>query len=99
MQQKNLSPVQLPTMTKDTDGQLKLAPKVVDVVEQANRKICVTPLRCNGEKPESSYASSIIRTEEGGREFSTNCLCKYELEELIYLLDIMNSVYDKVFTN
>ena len=34
----------------------KLAHKVVDVVDRANRKICVTLLRYNVDKPESSYA-------------------------------------------
>ena len=38
------------------DEQLKLAHKVVDVVDLANRKICVTLLRYNVDTPESSYA-------------------------------------------
>ena len=38
------------------DEKLKLARKVIDVVEQANRKISLTLLRYNVEKPESSYA-------------------------------------------
>ena len=53
MQQKALL---IPTMSKDMDEQLKLAHKVVDVVNRANRKICVTLLRYNVDKPESSYA-------------------------------------------
>ena len=40
-----LTLVLLPTMTKDMNEQLKLAHKVVDVVDQANRKVCVTLLR------------------------------------------------------
>ena len=43
--EENLSPVLLPTMSMDMDEQLKLAHKVVDVVDRANRKICVTLLR------------------------------------------------------
>ena len=43
-------------MSKDMDEQLKLAHKVVDVVDGANRKICVTLLRYSVDKPESSYA-------------------------------------------
>ena len=54
--EENLTPVLIPTMSKDMDEQLKLAHKVVDVVDRANRKICVTLLRCNVDKPESSYA-------------------------------------------
>ena len=43
--EKKLTPVLIPTMSKDMDEQLKLAHKVVDVVDRANRKICVTLLR------------------------------------------------------
>ena len=43
-------------MSKDMDEQPKLAHKVVEVVDPANRTICVTLLRYNVDKPESSYA-------------------------------------------
>ena len=52
----SLSPVPIPTESKNMDEQLKLAHKVVDVVDRANRKICVTLLRKNLDKLESSYA-------------------------------------------
>ena len=39
----NLPPVLTTTMSEDMDEQLKLARKVVDVVDRANRQICVTP--------------------------------------------------------
>ena len=70
-----LTPMLTPTMSKDMDEQLKLAHNVVDVVDRANRKICVTLLRCNVDKPESSYACPINCKEEGGREVLTSCLC------------------------
>ena len=54
--EKNLTPVLIPTMSKDMDEQFKLAHKVVDVVDRTNRKICVTLLRYNVDKPESSHA-------------------------------------------
>ena len=54
--EESLTPVLIPTMSKDMDEQLKLAHNVVDVVGRANRKICVTLLRYNVDKPESSYA-------------------------------------------
>ena len=62
----NLTPVLIPTMYKDMDDQLKLAHKVVDVVDQANRKIGVTLLRYNVDKRESSYAQvqSVARKKE-----------------------------------
>ena len=40
-----LIPVLIPTLSKDIDEQLKLAHKVVDIVDRAKRKICVTLLR------------------------------------------------------
>ena len=52
----NMSPLLKPALSKDMDEQLKLAQKVVDVVDRANKKICVTLLRYNVDKPESSYA-------------------------------------------
>ena len=54
--EENLTPVLIPTMSRDMDEQLKLAHKVVDVVDRTNRKICVTLLRYNVDKRESSYA-------------------------------------------
>ena len=54
--EENLTPVLIPTISRDMDEQLKLAHKVVDVVDRTNRKICVTLLRYNVDKPESSYA-------------------------------------------
>ena len=54
--EENLTPVLIPTMSKDMDEQLKLAHKTVDQADRANRKICVTLLWYNVEKPESSYA-------------------------------------------
>ena len=75
--EENLTPVLIPTMSKDMDEQLKLAHKVVVVVDRANRKICVTLLRYNVDKPESSYAQvRLFAKEEGRREPSTSCLCE-----------------------
>ena len=82
------------------DEQLKLAHKVVDVVDRANRKICVTPLRYNMDKPESSYAQvGLFAGKKEDEKFQQVVYLKYKLEEFIYLLDVMNSVYDKVITN
>ena len=54
--EESLAPVLMPKMSTDMDEQIKLALKVVDVVDRANRKICVTLLRYNVDKPESSFA-------------------------------------------
>ena len=53
---EKLSPVLIPTLSEDMDEQLKLAHKVVNVVDRANRTICETLLRYSVDKPESSYA-------------------------------------------
>ena len=54
--EENLTPVLIPTISKDMDEQPKWAHKLVVVVDRANRKICVTLLRYNVDKIESSYA-------------------------------------------
>ena len=91
--EENLTPVLIPTMSKGMDEQFKLAHKLVDVVDRANRKICVTLLQYNVDKPESSYAQ--VRFFAGKKEdekFQQIVCVKYKLEEFIYLLDVMNSV-------
>ena len=56
--EENLTPVLIPRMSKDMDEQLKLAHKVIEIVDRANRKICVTLLRYNVGKLESSMLKS-----------------------------------------
>ena len=82
------------------DEQLKLAHKVVDVVDRANRMICVTLLRYNVDMPESSYAQVRLfaRTKED-EKFQQVVYVSYKLEEFVYLVDVMNSVYNKVISN
>ena len=81
------------------DEQLKLAHKVVDVVERANRKIWVTLLRYNVDKPESSYAQlRLFGRKKEDEKFQKVVYVNYKLEEIICLLDVMKSVYDKAFT-
>ena len=106
MQQKtllegeNLTPVLVHTMSKDMGEQLKLAHKVIEVVDRANRKVCVALLRYNVDKPESSYAQVLLfARKKEDEKFQQVVYVKYKLEEFIYLLDVMNSVYDKVITN
>ena len=50
-----LPPVQVKLLTKDIEEQLKFSHKVVEVVDrpQPHRKVCVTMLRYNVEKPET----------------------------------------------
>ena len=98
--EENLTPVLIPKMSKDKDEQLKLANKVVDVVDRAKRKIFVTLLWCYVDKLESSHAQvQLVARKKEDEKFQQVVYVKYILEEFIYLLDVMNSVYDKVNTN
>ena len=98
--EENLSTVLIPTTSKDMDEQLKQAHKVVDVVDRANRKICVTLLRYNVEKLESFYAQvQLFGRKKEDEKIQQIVYVNYKLEELIHLLDVMVSVYDKVITN
>ena len=98
--EETLTPVLTPTTSKDIDEQLKLAHKVVDVEDRASRKNCVTLLRYNLDKPESSYAHVRLcaRKKEDGK-FQQNVSVQYKLEEIKCLLDVMNSVFNKVITS
>ena len=56
LREQNLSPLLQSTLSKDTEEQLKLVHKVIDVVDRPNRRICVTLLRYKVDHPETSYA-------------------------------------------
>ena len=82
------------------DEQFKLAHKVIDAAEWANEKVCVTLLRYNAEKPESSYAHiRIFAMKKEDQKLRQIVFKNYELEEFIYLLDGLISVFDKKTTN
>ena len=97
--EQNLSSLLIPTMSKHKNEQLKLAHKVIDIVDQAEIKICVTLLRYSLEKPESSFAqvqfSALKKVDE---KFQQIIFVHYQLEEFISLLDVMKSVHEKFFT-
>ena len=98
--EENMTTVLIPTMSRNMDDRLKQAHKVVDVVDGANRKICVTPLRYNVEKPESSFAQvQIFARKKEEEKFQQIFYVIYKLDDFIYLLDVMDSVHDKDITN
>ena len=100
LREQNLSPVLQSTLSKDMEVQLKLVHKVVDVVDCPNRRISVTLLRYKVDNPETSYAQVCLfgrATEED--KLQKNVYVNYKLDEFVYLFDVMNSVYDKVFAN
>ena len=94
--EESLTPVLIPTMSRDLDEQLKLAHKVVDVVDRKNKKICVTLLRYNVDNSESSYAQvRLFARKKEDEKFQQVVYVNYKLEEFIYLFDVMNSVMIK----
>ena len=100
LEDKILTPVPIPTMYRDMDEQLKLTHKVVDVVDRTNRKICVTLLRYNVEQFHSFYAQvRLFARKKEAEKFQQVVYVNCKLEEFIYLLDVMNSLYDKIITN
>ena len=95
-----MSPVLQSTLSKDMEEQLKLVHKVIDVVDRSNRKICVTLLRYKVDNPETSYAQvRLFRRKNEEEKFQQIVYVNYRLDEFVYLLDVMNSVYDKVIAN
>ena len=93
----NLPPVQVKLLAKDMEEQLKLTHKVVD---RPHRKICVTMLRYNVEKSETSYVQvRLFGIRKDEENFNQIVYVNYKLEEFIHLLDVINFVYDKVIAN
>ena len=100
LREQNLSPLLQSTLSKDMEEQLKLVHKVIDVVDRPKRRICVTLLRYKLDNPQTSYAQVRLfgrRKEE--EKFQQIVFVNYKLDEFVYLLDVMNSVYDKVIAN
>ena len=100
LREENLSPVFQSRLCKDMEEQLKLVRKVIGVVDRPNRKICVTLLRFRADNPDTSYAQVRLfgrKTEE--EKFQQILYVNCRLDEFIYLLDVMKSVYDKVIAN
>ena len=100
LREQNLPPVLQTTLSKDMEEQLELVHKVIDVVDCRNRRICVTLLRYEMDNPETSYAQvRLFGRKKQDENFQQIVYVNYKLEELIYLLDVINSVYDKVIAN
>ena len=60
----------------------------------------MTLLRYSVDKPESFYAQvRLFARKNEDEEFQQVVYVNYQLEEFIYLLVVMDSVYDKVTTN
>ena len=98
--EENLPPVQVKLLAKDKEEQLTLTHKVVEVVDRQHRKLCVTMLRYNVEKLETSYVQvRLFGRRKDEEKFNQIVYMNYKLDEFVYLLDVTNSVYDKVIAN
>ena len=87
-------------LSKDMEEQLKLVNKGIDVVDRPNRSICVILLRYNTDNPQTSYAQvHLIRRKKDEEKFQLIVYISYKVDEIVDLLDVMNSVYDKVIAN
>ena len=92
--------MQVKLLAKEMEEQLKLTHKVVETVDRPRRKICVTMLRYNVEKPETSHVQvRLFGRRKDEEKFHKIVYVNYKLEESIYLLDVINSVYDRVIAN
>ena len=100
LREQNLQPVLQSKLSKDMEEQLKLVHKVIDVVDRPNRRICVTLLRYKVNNSETSYAQvRLFGRKKEEEKFQQIVYVNYRLDELVYLLDVMNSVYDKIIAN
>ena len=100
LREQKLSPVLQSTLSKDMEEQPKLDHKVHDVVDRPNRRICVTLLRYKVNNPETSYAQvRLFGRKQEVEKFQQIFFVNYRLDEFVYHLDVMNSVYDKVIAN
>ena len=60
----------------------------------------MTLLRYNVDKPERSYAEGrLFAKKKNDEKFQQVVYVKYKIAEFIFLLNVMNSVHDKVITN
>ena len=82
------------------EEQLRLVHKLIDVVDRPNRRFCVTLLRYKVDNPETSNAQvRLFGRKKEEEKFQQIVYVNYKLDEFVYLLDVMNSVYYKVFAN
>ena len=100
LREPNLSAILQSTLSKEMEEQLKLVHKVIDVVDRPKRRICVTLLRYKTDNPETSYAQvRLFGRKKEAEKFQQIVYVNYKLDKIVYLLDVMTSVYDKVIAN
>ena len=82
------------------DEQLKLVHKVIDVVDRPKKSFCVTLLRYKADNPETFYAQvHLFGLKKEEEKFQQIVCVKHKLDDFVFLLDVMNSVYDEVIAD
>ena len=100
LREQIFSPILQSTLSKDTEKQVKLVHKVIDVVDRPNRRICVTLLRYKAANQETFYAQGrLFGRKKEEEKFQQIVYVNYKLDEFVYRPDVLNSVYDKVIAN
>ena len=89
--EQKFSPIQIRKSPKDRIDHLKLAHRVVDNVDCANWKICVTMFCHIVDKPESSYTQvRLLEGKKRERKFNEVCRWIINLKDLyIYLMQVL----------
>ena len=88
LREQNLWPVLPSTLSKDMEEHLKLVLKVIDVVDQPNRRICVTLLRYKVDNPETSYAQlRLFGWKKEEEKFQQIVYVNYKLDEFVNFLE------------
>ena len=100
LREQNLSRVLQSTLSKDMEEQLKFVHKVIDGVDRPNSRIYVTLLKYIVDNPETSYAQvRLLGRKKGEEKLQQIVYINYKLDEFLYLLHVMNSMYYKVIAN
>ena len=77
LREQILLPVLQSTLSKDMEVELKLVHKATDVVDRPKQKDLFDTAGMQGGQPRKFLCSSpSIRTEEGERRISGNCVCQ-----------------------
>ena len=81
-------------------GATEACSQVIDVDDRSNRRFCVTLLRYKVDSPDTSYAQvRLFGRKKEEEKIQQIVYVNYKLEEFVYLLDVMNSLYDEVIAN
>ena len=81
--EENMSSDQVKLLAKDMEEQLKLAHRVVEVVDRPHRKTCATMLRYNVEKPETSCVQvRLFGRRKDEEKFNQIVYVNYKLDEI-----------------